>query len=187
MEYKLNQSQRNAVCKYIKDGYVIIESGKASGKTQTLWAIIDFWIKYTANDNDVCVVIGKTFNQIIRFSTNLTTFLRNVGIYKIEYNGSNIVKIIKPNDKVCYIKFCESLNNYFINKRYCYSGYKITLLIGDELYIDPDWCEHTACAYTQYRDVVSLSYDGTIDKEELERIRKIMSKRRFDREFGQYM
>ena len=188
MRIGLNQSQRNAVYKYIKDGYVIIESGRQSGKTQTLCEIVKYWIEHQAINGEYCVIIGGSTRLMLEFRSKIIeSLIREHFYYNVKTYPSG-VQIEMYSGKILNIVFCGNLSEYFYNKR-CgkYSGISISLLVGDELYIDPKWCTHTACAYIQYKDVVSLSYDGIIDNEKLERIRKIMSKKVFDREFGQYM
>ena len=183
----LNCSQIKALWKYINDRYVIIESGRESGKTQTLMAIIKYWVKHQAKNNDVCVIVSRYLCSADILMKKIAKDLRvDNNIEKILVTPS-IITICNVNGTHCYISICSGIRNYFYdvyNRRY--AGVNISLLVGDECYIDPEWCDHTACAYTQYRDVVTLEYDSDV-KSEIIKLKNVMNKKDFDREYGQYL
>lgn len=189
MEIKLNASQRNAVYKYIKDGYAIIESGRRFGKTQTLCGIVKHWLEFQAKDGEYCVIIGRTTSSMLELRNRLfSTIFNNDYTYITLYSCQNYVGFEIYINKKCNIIFCRSLQEFFYNKnRGEYNGINISLLVGDELYIDPDWCKHTACAYTQDKDITALSCEEMFNKEDIEQFKQCVSKTKFDKDVGQYM
>ena len=183
----LNCSQIKALWKYINDRYVIIESRRESGKTQTLMAIIKYWVKHQAKDNEVCVIVGSNLRFVSEFSKEIVKDSRpDNNIEKILVTPY-VITICNTNGTHYYISICSGIREYFYdvyNRKY--AGIHISLIVGDECYIDPTWCDHTACAYTQYRDVVTLEYSNDV-KSEIIKLKNVMNKKDFDREYGQYL
>lgn len=184
----LNDSQQNAIKWYLRDGYVIIESGRRSGKTETLCYIINAWRNLQANNCDNCVIICRTLSHLSEVKERLIRIFINDLMYISVKNGFNWIKFQTIDGKTVTVNFVIGIEQYFNNK-YCgkYNGINISLLAGDECYISPDWCKHTACAYTQMNKIITLSYDGLIDKEEINNMRKYMSTYYFDKHIGQYL
>jgi hypothetical protein len=59
--------------------------------------------------------------------------------------------------------------------------------VGDECYINPTWCDRTACAYTQVNNVTTLSYDEIMTDKIINAAKSYMSKEQFERNIGQYL
>lgn len=185
---ELNNSQVRALHKYIKDGYIIIDSGRESGKTYTLCNIINIWRDLQANNYDHCIVICKSPISVIEMKEKLIKLFVNDLMYVNLKNTKNGLQLYTIDGKTVIIHFVVGIDNYFYYKnRGNFNGINVSLLVGDECYIEPSLCRHTACAYTQANDVVSLSYDGLISKEEIEYLKCCMSKKDFDRNYGQYL
>lgn len=182
----LNCSQIRVLYKYINDGYVIINSGRRSGKTQTLIAIADYWIEHQAQDRDICVIVGNNYIQFYRHFYDNMIKGRYKYVQSCTYRPAQL-EFIKWNGCKYYIEFYKTKEEYFNRKHNNnYAGTHITLLVGDECYINPKWCAYTACAYTQYPGITALEYNSDV-RSDILKLKNVMNKNDFDRNFGQYL
>jgi hypothetical protein len=180
MKYVLNKSQINAIYRYYCDNHVVINSGRQFGKTTALIGIFDYWLNNQMKENDVCVIIVKSYSQIRYIKQqlfNLCSIIDYGGYYKSVYN-------MKYN-----VVFYVGIESYFRN---LYNGNliglkdKITLIIGDECYISQDMCKNTACAFTQRIEFNKLEISDEM-KKRIDEIKNCMSKEQFNLEYGQYL
>jgi len=180
LRVELRCSQLKALYKYIQNDYLIIDSGRRSGKTTTMIGVIDYWLKHQANDGETCIIIGRSLRHVDELLNKLCEDLTG---YSIEYSPYYSIRIHYGN-KTLNIVTCKSLNQYYYNiSNYVYKGITITLIVGDECYIPHDWCRYTACCYTSYKEITRLNYPIEM-KDELDEIKLELGKVQFECAFG---
>jgi len=151
----LTCGQAKALYEYISSDHLIINSGRCSGKSKTLIEVFKFWLEYQMKNSDTCVLIGHSLNANTSFVENL---FRSISECAVTHIGSSGYKLVY-NNKICYIKMYTTIMQYFFERPYGpWIGLRsnATLMLGDERYISDDWCSHTACAFTQRRNVMTL-------------------------------